>query len=200
MTRRRLSLALALGPALGLALGLSLALPRTAEAHRFRIQRTLMLEGWDDGSLHVVLAISVPGGKPRAGLLVAARSREAVERALAVRALDGLRLIVGTTTVSLPRMETKLRLPPEPDARVELMMHGATRLPDGEVAIRVKTARDGEPLELRVLEGRRPVIAAARGRRRDGGLELRLSAADQVDLRLAARPRPEGGAPGPRAE
>ena len=148
-----------------------------AEAHQFKVERSLMLEAWPD-KLHVAAAIRVPSGEGQAVLRLLAPDAKAREALLATRALDGLRLAVGTATVTLS--EVKMRLNEVPEGPLELMLLGWVALPPQAVTVNLTTTASSEPLEVRVLDGRRRFETRSR--------RARLGRQDRLRVRYEAAP------------
>jgi hypothetical protein len=135
-------------------------------AHQGEFNRTLMLEPAGD-ALHVVVHVSITGEAKRSLSMLTPKKRESV---LLQRALDGVRLFAGSSTVAIEGVEVKAK-----DA--ELMIHGTARVPGGEVA--VETAANADPIDLVVLPGNRPVVKASRGAK-SGGLSAKMGPGDRV--------------------
>jgi hypothetical protein len=170
----------------------------SAFAHKLEIKRTLVLEPSGEHDLQILIALRVPSGAPRKTLSVLAdqnhdgrvddREEKAMRRLLAIRALDGIRLLAGTSSVAIDNMETKLKVDGG-EGPVDLAVHGVAHLPaqPGDVALTVATAVVGDPLDLVVLPGNRPVMGSDRGQARDGGLKVTLGQGDRARIRLADR-------------
>jgi hypothetical protein len=152
-----------------------------AAAHKLPVQRALYLEPAGD-TLHVASAITVPGGAARAALTALAKGESELKGILIRRALDGVRLASGTSTLTLSGVESKLRAPDSPAEPLELMLHGTAPLPRdaARVVLRVSTEPFGDPLLLVVLPGTRPVEQTSRGRLKGGGFKAELTVADEV--------------------
>lgn len=157
-----------------------------AFAHKGRTTRNLYLEPTAD---HVVVLVhlKIGGAAQRRAITVladqdrdrrvSASERTELERLLAVRALDGLRLGVGTATVSLANVQAKLQTPP--DGPVEVMVHARIDRPDG--ALRLTTARLGDPLTVHLVAGVGKAEARRRGRRLRGPMPM--ADGDRIDVR-----------------
>ena len=166
-----------------------------ASAHKFSVRRTVMCEAWAS-TLHVVAKLKVPSGKPKQALLQLADTdldgrlskmeRLVLENRLIARALDGVKLHVGTATVALDDVKTKLKIDRASDGPVELMLLGQASLPKGSVELGISTGQVGDPLEVRVLPGKRAPTKSIRGPIRRGTLTIELLRGDEVRWTLPA--------------
>ena len=163
----------------------ALLAPAAATAHKQDVQRELLVEAWDDGTLHVAARIEIPSGKAKVALKLAAPSAGQIERLLARRALHGVTLLVGTASVSLGGVQTKLDLGDDESA-TRLMLHGTAPIPATKVAITVRLGRGAEHLKVRVLPGKRPPSAPSRGEQTRSGIEARLHRGQRLTWRLPA--------------
>jgi hypothetical protein len=186
-----------------LVVALALALwPRAVDAHKLVVQRTLYIEPSGARDLQIVLKLHVPNGDSRKSVEVMADAdhdghvnegeMKALRRTLALRALDGLKLVAGTTTLAVDNVETKIRFDRQ-DGPVDLMLHAVARLPSEEaLAIDVSTSPGADELELIVLAGTRPALATDRGSVDRGGFHAKLGQGDRVTWRIDRR-RPAKG-------
>jgi hypothetical protein len=173
---------------------------REVYAHKLEVQRTVYLEPAASHDLQIVIKLHVPSGDPRRTIDVLADANHdghvsdqemtALRRTLAIRALDGIRILADTSTLSADNVETKIRFDGA-DGAVDLMVHAAARLPERDRAVRlaVTTTLDADPLELVVLSGTRPVIESDRGRVVNGAFTARVGKGDRV-IWWAASPPP----------
>lgn len=158
-------------------------------AHQGEFARTLMLEPAGE-VLHVVVHAKVTGEDRRRSLgLLDATTRRSL---LVERALEGVRLFAGTTSVSVENVEVKTEL----EGRLEVMVHGTARIGAGVRAgqtagdVSVETAVNADPIDLVVLPGNRPVVRASRGAK-SGGLRTRMGPGDRVRWQMLVDwPRP----------
>lgn len=177
---------------IALALGL-LASTSPAFAHSGATTRTIALEPAQD-RLHVLVHLEVRGTKRIEALTLMADAnhdgrlsdpeRKVLENRLAIRALDGVRLLVDSSTVALDGLQAALKL--EPAKPIALMVLGSTALPPNTRSLAVTTGAGAEPLKVMVRPGTRPVVRASRGRPAEGGLETDLKAADRVSWEIRA--------------
>lgn len=163
-----------------------------------------MCEAWDDGQLHVVAKLKVPSGMAKKALLrladsdlngrLSAEERALMKSRLVARALSGLKLHVGSATVALDGVQTKLKVDASPKGPVTLMLHGRVALPRTEVAVGLSTGQVGDPLKVQVLAGKRPALRSNRAPIIGGGFTVELLHGDQVRWTLpaiAATPEPK---------
>jgi hypothetical protein len=179
-----------------------LLLPCEAAAHRGRVLRRLVIEPWSGGRLEVLASITVPPGPGRAALLalgdanhdgkIADREKKTLEDHLATRALDGVRLMAGSSTLALEAAEVKLSVPADPKAIVELLIHGSASLPKDIENLSVRTGREGDPLELFVVAGKRPVRKVSRGVVQGGSFRASLGPLDEVRWTMDPEALPHG--------
>jgi hypothetical protein len=165
----------------------ALALP--AYAHKTRVTRMLMIEPADGGELQVIIALKVPSGDARRALEVyvdvdrdgrlgEGEMRE-LEAMLISRALDGIAIHTETSTLTLGGLEVKTKADPR-DGPLEVMVHAVAVLPNKERSLAVTTSSLGDPLDLVVLPGVRPVVHTMRGRAAKGGFTASLGRGDRV--------------------
>jgi hypothetical protein len=165
-----------------------------AEAHKRSVRRALFLETANTRDLHVIAAIRIPSGDARVAFNLLAdtdrdgkysdKERARVRSMLAGRALDGIRIFTGTTAVSLGAIEAKEKIEPG-DGVVEVMIHAKTSIPEKVGAeLSVTTTSIGDPLDLMVLPGSRPVESSSRGRIEGGGFKAELGQSDRVSFRI----------------
>ncbi len=169
--------------------------PAIAHAHSGGVDRTVAVEATGD-RIHVLVHLEVSGAKRIEALTLMADAdhdgrlsdaeRAALERRLAGRALDGIRLSVDSSTITLEGVQTALKLAPKQP--VALMVHGAAPLPVKAETIALSTRAGAEPLKLMVRPGTRPVVEASRGRPARGGLQAELKGADRVSWRIGPPP------------
>src|SRR3989442_1647655 len=96
------------------------AAPSIALAHKLTIKRTLFLEHAKGGDLHILVELRVPSGDSRRALAqladadhdgkLDAAEEKNMRRLLAVRALDGIKILAGTSTIAIDNLETKLKV------------------------------------------------------------------------------------------
>ena len=165
----------------------ALLCPGAASAHQQDAQRELLVEAWDDGTLHVAARVEIPSGTAKTALKLAAPSAAQIERLLTRRALHGVTLMVGTASVSLGAVQAKLDLGDDESA-TRLMLHGTVPIPATQVAVTVRLDRSSEHLKVRVLPGKRPPTAPSRGKRTRSGIEARLHRGQRLTWRLPALP------------
>ena len=178
-----------------------------ARAHKLRTVRSLMVEPWDDGHLHVIARLRVPGGHHRRAMYALADTNvdgklstdehEQLKRVLAARALSGIELRVESSTTAIRRVATKLQVDESASGAIEIMVHGTVAFGARDDRFSVHTAPGSDPLRLEVLPGKRPVVTSSRGRLRAGGFAADLSKTDTVSWRLQpvrrAKPPEIGG-------
>jgi hypothetical protein len=167
-------------------------LPQAAQAHDKKVLRTVALEPAKD-ELHVLVSLRVPSGPARAAMFALAdrdrngqlnpKERAALERAMIERAMGGLMLVVGTATRTLDGAESKLSVL-DPESPLDLLIHGTAPLPQAAVTVRLKTVESGEPVDVEVLAGDRPLAASSRGRPLKGVLKTVLGSRDELWIRL----------------
>lgn len=169
-----------------------------AFAHKLAVKRTLLIEPEGGRGLHVLLALHVPGGRPRRGLSllfdtnhdgrISGLESDALRSTLTRRALDGLVLCSGTGTVAFGGLAVKDRIQ-EGDGPIDLVIHGVAELPAGpdRHALSLTTALAGDPLDVVVLPGTRPVVEASSGRLERGQLKIALRPGDFVSWREFSR-------------
>lgn len=160
------------------------------------MRRAVFLESAGARELHVLVGLRVPEGDARRSLEVLADrdldgalsgpELRRVEQVLATRALDGLVLRAGTSTLALSGVEVKLKR--EPRGPVEVMLHAVASLPPAPVRLVVSTGPGGDPVDLVVVPGSRPIRAATSGDRSGGGLKVTLLRNDRVEVDLGAPP------------
>ena len=192
-------------PGLALAWAILLATAAPALAHRSFVKRAILIEPAAGARLEVVFTITVPGGKARGALvLLADRDRDGkltpgeetnLRAQLTTRALDGVRLQVGSATVALADVSTKLRVDPDPSGPLVLMLHGVAPLPPSVERVQISTADSGDPAELRVLAGARPVATTSRGKLVSGGFATTLAPSDAVWWTIKGASAPDGTPP-----
>lgn len=146
-------------------------------------------------TLHVLASIHIPGGKHRDALLGLAdtdhngklsdRERSDLEIHLAARALFGLKFFVGTSSVALEGAESKLRIPDDTSAPIDLLVHGTTSLPRTAASLRLTTKKTGDPLEMRAIRGDRAVTETNIGKIVEGGFTITLGPLDDVRWKIA---------------
>lgn len=168
-----------------------LAAPAVAEGHAGKVERTLLLEPAGE-ELQVLLHLEIRGRDRRQAMfLLADADRDGrlspaeegeLERVLAGRALDGVRLWLGEAALVLEGVRAKVRF--EEDGPAALALHGRAVLPPGATRLAVSTEPSGEPLKLMILPGTRPPQGLTRGRRRGPGVEVALGPGDRVAWRL----------------
>jgi len=168
-----------------------LALPTAALAHDSRVTRSIAIEPAGD-HLQILISLRVPSGKQKIAAIVSAQlthdgkldpaERQALEAQLARRAIVGLALTVGSATVALAGAELKLRVPDEDDRPIDLVILGRAPLGSGRLAL-ANVA--GDPVDLRVLAGSRPVSTTSRGKVVHGGLTTVLGVPDRVAWTLS---------------
>lgn len=151
-------------------MGIESALLAVLIAHQGQFARTLMLEP-AGGVVHVVVHLSVSGEERKRALSILDRKR--LESLLAQRALDGVRLMSGTSSVSVDAVQIKTAL----EGGMALMIHGTARVSGPDLA--VVTAANADPIDLVVLPGDRPVVRATRGARA-GGLKAKMGPSDRI--------------------
>jgi hypothetical protein len=160
-------------------MGIDCAVLALLIAHQGQLTRTLMLEPAGD-VLHVIVHLKVTGRERQEALRMLEKKN--LESVLAQRALAGVRLISGTSSIAVEGIEIKSKLA-EP---IELMIHGTARLFRTELG--VETAANADPIDLVVLPGDRPVLRATRGAK-SGGLKAKMGAGDRVEwVMLVDRP------------
>lgn len=174
---------------------LLLIAPAGAFAHKSAITRRLLFEATHD-RLYVIANVRVPSGKHRTALLALADvnrngkiedpERRELEVHLAQRALFGVMLFAGTSTVVLGGAETKLNIPPDEKSGLEMMLLGSAPLPAGRVAVRVATIKTAEPLEIELVPGKRPALQVSRGKLEKGRYRTTLGPLDQVSWELSS--------------
>lgn len=179
-----------------LAAALALA-PTPAHAHQRKIARTFKLEPTAD-TLLVWVSITVPPGRGKETMLALADAsrdgtldpteRQRLERTLAVRALDGVALLVGGATRALDRAELKLSAPAEKDASIELVILGSVPLGPTAQSLALNVIRSGDPISLGVLAGERPVTRSSRGTVVAGGVDTVMGSPDRVSWTIAPAP------------
>ncbi len=179
-------------------LALSLAAPLPALAHTRKVARTIKLETTAD-QLLVWVSIKVPPGRGKDTLVAMAdgsrdgqldaAEKQRLERTLAVRALDGVALVVGGSTRALSAPELKLSAPTAADAPLELVILGSVPLPAPAQEVSLNVIRAGDPIELSLLAGERPVTRSSRGTVVQGGVETVMGSPDRVSWSVAAAPR-----------
>lgn len=168
-----------------------------AHAHKTGVRRLVMVEPSGPQVLQVIVALRVPAGRARKAIelladhdrdgRLAPKERAEVESVLVSRALDGLVLHAGTSTLTLARTSAKLKTD---DGPLELMILGVATLPDASaVELALSTGAVGDPVDLVVLAGTRPVTSASRGTPGAGGLKATLGVGDRVSWKLPAEPR-----------
>lgn len=171
-----------------------LAIAPNAHAHKRSVRRALFLETAESRDLHVVVAIRIPSGQARIAFnLLADGDRDGryseserlhVREILSARALDGLTIHTGTTALALGGMEVKEKIEPG-DGPVEVMVHAKASIPAAPgTELRVTTSGIGDPLDLMVLSGSRPVVETSRGKIEGGGFKVELGQRDQVRFRI----------------
>jgi hypothetical protein len=162
-----------------------------AYAHKLVIKRTLMLEPSGAHDLQILVMLEVPSGPPRKALAeladanhdgsIDAGEERHMRQLLAVRALDGIRIVAGTSTLAIDNVETKLKIG-RSDAPVVLAVHGVAALPG--LTLSITTALEGDPLDLEVLPGNRPVSWTERGTIKGGGFKASLGLGDRARFGL----------------
>lgn len=172
---------------------LALAFGAPASAHQGSVRRALAVEPAGD-VLHVLAHLEIVGKERREAMRLVAdadhdgrlgdRERTQLETDLSRRALDGIRLVVGTTTVAIDGAKSALAF--EAGLPSALMVHGTTPLPKSVDRIAVVTGRTGDPLTLLVRPGSRPVHATTRGKVEKGALKAQMSTLDRVSWRMIA--------------
>jgi hypothetical protein len=168
-----------------------LVAPSIASAHKRAVRRALFLETAGKNELHVVLAIRIPGGERRRAFDLYAdanhdgryseEERAQVRSMLAARALDGLSIRSATAAIALAGLEIKDKIEAE-EGTIEVMLHATATFRGTELS--VSTSNIGDPLDLLVLRGSRPVLKATRGKVENGGVKTALGLGDRVTLIL----------------
>jgi hypothetical protein len=168
-----------------------------ALAHKKKVARSIKLEPTRD-ALYVWVALEVPAGRGKDTLVALADTRhdgtldaaehKQLERTLAVRALDGVALWVDGATRALDAAELKLSAPMAGDAPLQLVILGHVPLGPAPARVGVTTVTVGDPIELGVLPGERPVLSASRGTVVRGALDTVLGTPDRVSWRIAGAP------------
>jgi hypothetical protein len=174
---------------ISLALAVFLAAP--AFAHKRAVRRALMLETAGANTLHVIVAIRIPSGERRRAFDLLAdadhdgaysdQERRAVKKMLAARAIDGLALRTSTAALSLRDVEVKEKIEAG-EGPIEVMLHATAPLAGSELAI--TTSNVGDPLDLLVLSGSRPLVSSSRGKVENGGVKAEMGTGDRVTLRF----------------
>lgn len=187
---------------LSAALAAVLALaPTGASAHRPLVTRLLSLEPGEDGKLHCLVQLTLPPLLKRSHVTLVDRNlnghlepaeRAALTQILAERAIDGVQVWVGTSSLALGRGRAELDVGATANDAAQLMLYAAAPLPAELSRIEVRTGRISDALELVVLPGARPVTASSRGRIARGKARASLRADDRVrvELRSALGPTP----------
>jgi hypothetical protein len=160
-------------------MGIESALLALLFAHQGQFTRTLMIEP-ADGVLHVIVHVKVTGEERQR--MLSMLKQKALESVLVQRALDGVRLYAGTSSVAIEGAEIKSKAGPP----IELMIHGTARPKNAELA--VETAADADSIDLVVLPGDRPVLRATRGAK-TGGLKARLGSGDRIEWVMLGSPK-----------
>jgi hypothetical protein len=161
--------------------------PAEASAHKQDVQRELLVEAWDDGTLHIAARIEVPSGEAKIALKLAAPGPAQIKRLLKRRALHGVTLLVGTASVALGSVEAKLDLGDDQTA-TRLMLHGTATIPATQVAITVRLDPGAEHLKVRVLPGKRAPTHPSRGKQTRAGVRANLHQGQHLTWQLPARP------------
>jgi hypothetical protein len=177
---------------LALALALAFAASR-ADAHKMSVRRALFLETAGARELHIVVAIRIPSGEARRAFDVIADSnhdgryseeeRAQVRSILASRMLDGLLIRTATSALELAGIEIKEKIEPG-EGPVEVMLHATAVLFGPELS--VTTTNVGDPLDLVVLRGSRPVVETSRGKVENGSVKTEMGLGDRVRLRVTS--------------
>lgn len=148
-------------------------------AHQGQFTRTLMFEPAGE-VLHVIVHVKITGEERQQALRML--KTKALEQVLVQRALDGVRLFAGTSSVAIEGVEVKTKV----KAPIELMIHGTARTLGAELA--VETAADADSIDLVVLPGDRPVLRATRGAK-SGGLKAKLGSGDRIQWVMLGSPK-----------
>ncbi|MCC7385655.1 MAG: hypothetical protein IT384_27650 [Deltaproteobacteria bacterium] len=181
---------LALAAVLVLAAVLALA-PTRASAHRPLVTRLLSLEPGEDGQLHCLVQLTLPPLLKRSHLTLVDRNvngrlepaeRAALTQILAERAIDGVQVWAGTSSIALGRGRAELDVGATANDAAQLMLYAAAPLPAAQNRVEVRTGRISDALELVVLPGARPVMASSRGRIARGEARASLRADDRVTI------------------
>lgn len=177
----------------------TLAPAPSAYAHKKKVARSIKLEPTHD-RLYVWVALEVPAGRGKDTLVALADARhdgqldaaerQQLERTLAIRALDGVALWVDGATRALDAAELKLSAPTASDAPLQLVILGHVPLGPAAARVGLTTVTVGDPIELGVLAGERPVLSTSRGTVVRGALETVLGTPDRVSWRIAAATPP----------
>ncbi|MCK6549810.1 hypothetical protein L6R52_28495 [Myxococcota bacterium] len=177
---------------LAVALAAPFAAGGEAFAHKTGVKRLVMVEPSGPRELQVIVALRVPAGRARKAIELLAdvnrdgqlqpNERAEVESVLVARALDGLVLHAGTSTLTLARTSAKLKTATGP---LELMILGVATLPSASTTdLALTTGTVGDPVDLVVLAGTRPVTSATRGAPTDGALKATLGLGDRVAWKI----------------
>ncbi len=173
-----------------LLLGLLLLVSTEAQAHKGLALRSLNLEVTET-ELVVLVHLKITGTRQRQALQVVADAnrdghlspaeRDVLRDRLALRALSGLMLKVGSSTVGLSKVQSKLQL--SADGPVEVMVHGVAPFAAADSEVTLRTTAKAEGLAVRAVPGPRRLKAASRGRpSRIGLYETQMGPGDELKL------------------
>lgn len=171
-------------------LAFAFAMPAVAEAHKGKSTRSLNVEA-GPRQLVVLTHLKVTGDDQRKALFVLAdgnrdgRLSEAekvtLQEHLVARALLGVQLWVGTSSVTLQDVQARLQV--SLDGPVEVMVHGVTTFSPQQQEVRISTVAGTEALLVRSVPGVRRLISASRGQPSRRGLyEAEMGPRDELKL------------------
>lgn len=163
--------------------------PTAARAHTAKVSRSIKLEPTAD-TVVVWVSLKVPPGRAKETLVALTDSsrngvlddaeKQRLQHTLTGRALDGVALLVGGSTRALDQAQIKLSAPLAADAPLELVILGTIPLPPGPQTLALNVIRSGDPIELSLLPGERPVTRTSRGAISGGGVETILGTPDRI--------------------
>lgn len=174
----------------GMLLGSLLLVSTGAQAHKGLALRSLNLEV-TDSQLVVLVHLKITGERQRQALQVVADAnrdgqlsqaeRDTLRDSLASRALSGLKLQVGSSTVTLSQAQSRLQM--NTDGPVEVMVHGVAPFGTADFQVTLRTTARAEGLAVRTVPGPRKLKSASRGRPARSGLyEAQMGPGDELKL------------------